>query len=307
MALVFACFPLSALAQTKADAPQAPSCVLQELSSLDMSTDPDGRIAVPASVNGRPVRLIVDTGDIYATLASDIADELKLERRSAPTRMILVGNVMMGTQVDVDAFQLGRQQAKDFHFIVMPSGIMPANDDGLLGGSVFSNYDIEFDFARAKFKIFSQDHCPGQVVYWTKSAYGAVAMHLDEAWHITVPVTLNGKVVTAVVDSGAANSVMPLEVAKDVLGIDISDPAMKKIGIRSINGGPAVQVYRYPFSTLTLQDVTVNNPEIDLVPQAAFFRRGGPQLLLGIGVLRQLHIYVAYGEQVLYVTPAETP
>jgi hypothetical protein len=81
---------------------------------------------------------------------------------------------------------------------------------------------------------------------------------------------------------------------------------MKSIGGVSINGAPITQIYRYPFSTLALQGVTVNNPEIDLVPQSAFFRDGrGPQLLLGIGVLRQLHIYVAYDEQVLYVTPAE--
>ena len=307
-AVTLACIPLPALAQTGGAAAQTPpaSCNLNEISSLDMSTDPDGRITIPAAVNGHPVRFLVDTGDVFATLSSSVVEELHLAQSASPPQ-IMAGNVMMQTQVEVDTFQLGRQNGQGLHFVVMPSETLTLNDDGLLGGSIWNNYDIEFDFAHAKFNIFSQDHCRGEVVYWTKSDFGSIPMKMDRDWHIVVPVMLNGKSVTAVLDTGAAHSFMSLEEAKDIFGIDVTDAAMKNLGASSINGAAATQIYRYPFSTLTLQDVTVNNPEIDLMPQSAIFRHGGPQLVLGIGVLRQLHLYVAYGEQVLYVTPAETP
>jgi ABC-type iron transport system FetAB ATPase subunit len=31
---------------------------------------------------------------------------------------------------------------------------------------------------------------------------------------------------------------------------------------------------------------------------------GGNEIIIGINVLRQLHIYIAYGEKKLYITPA---
>lgn len=296
--------PVLARAQTAAaQAPQP--CALPLLASLDMTTDPDGRVAVPAKVNGRGVRLLADTGGTVVTLESTIADELQLTRfRSAP--QTLAGNIVMSQSVQVKSLDLGSLHGANFNMLIMPSYSLTLNDNGVIGGSLMGRYNVEFDFARAKFNLFEQGHCPGAVVYWTKSAYADVPMKMDEQNHITVPVTLNGKQMTAIVDTGAAHSVMSLETAKALLGIDVKDAAMKSIGGASINGASMTQIYRYPFSTLALQGVTVNNPEIDLVPQSAFFRYGGgPQLLLGIGVLRQLHIYIAYDEQVLYVTPAE--
>jgi hypothetical protein len=42
-----------------------------------------------------------------------------------------------------------------------------------------------------------------------------------------------------------------------------------------------------------------------LVPDAqSKLRTGEPRMLLGINVLRQLHLYIAYHEHTLYVTPA---
>ena len=48
------------------------------------------------------------------------------------------------------------------------------------------------------------------------------------------------------------------------------------------------------------------NPQVDLFPETIF---GGPlsnhgTIIIGINVLRQLHIYIAYGEKKLYITPA---
>lgn len=284
---------------------QGQPCTLQLAAALPMTTGPDGRVTVPASVNNRPVRFLVDTGGTYATIDSSIADELQLPRARAPTQ-ILAGNVAMNEMAIVDTLQLGQQRARGFSLIVMPTQTLTPNDDGLVGGSVLSHYDVEFDFAHAKVNLFSQDHCPGAVVYWTKSNYAAVPMQIDKEWHITVPVTVNGKQMTAIVDSGAADSVMSLETARDLFGIDAKDPAMKVVGSAAINGVARTQIYRYPFSTLTLEGVTVNNPEIDLVSRASFFRNySGPQLVLGVGILRQLHVYIAYKEQVLYATPAE--
>ena len=64
---------------------------------------------------------------------------------------------------------------------------------------------------------------------------------------------------------------------------------------------------RYPFKLLTLQGVAVNNPDLVLVADDASKVMGGyrePKLILGMGILRQLHVYIAYKERNIYVTTA---
>jgi predicted aspartyl protease len=165
-------------------------------------------------------------------------------------------------------------------------------------------FDIEFDFAHARFNMFSQDHCPNAVVYWTKGAYAQVPMHVDDSWHISVPITLDGKTLTAVIDSGADRSTMSLETLETVLGIDVHDPKLKKVGATSINGTARTTLYRYPFGTLSFEGVTVQNPDIEVIPGETYGAHN-PDLIIGINVLRQLRLYIAYKEQMLYLTPAE--
>jgi hypothetical protein len=60
-------------------------------------------------------------------------------------------------------------------------------------------------------------------------------------------------------------------------------------------------VYNYPFQTLTFGGVTVNRPHIQIVSDPVWRE---DDLLLGVGILSQLHLYIAYGEKKLYITPA---
>jgi hypothetical protein len=62
----------------------------------------------------------------------------------------------------------------------------------------------------------------------------------------------------------------------------------------------------YPFKTMSFGSVSVSNPDITLVSEkkSKMLNWGGPRLLLGMGILRRLHLYISYKEETLYVTPA---
>jgi len=296
-------------ASRAADAPPAASpalavCKLGRIASLDMTMLPDGEIAIPVTVNDQDMKLIVDTGDIYSGIGEESADALHLKRGIAGQMFYFLGNVPAYQYVEAHSFELGPMSASDLRLLVVPSQMMRPNVDGLLGPNVMKGFDVEFDFAHAKFNIFSQDHCPHAVVYWTKGNYAQVPMHVDESWHISVPVTLNGKSLTAVIDSGADRSTMSLDTLKDLFGIDEKNPALKQIGTGTINGTARTTMYRYPFGTLALEGVTVQSPDIDIIPGETYGAHN-PQLIIGINVLRQLRLYIAYKEQMLYATSAE--
>ena len=292
-----------------ADAPSAPSpaptaCNVGRIASLDMTMLPDGEIAVPVTVNDQEMKLIVDTGDIYSGIGEESADALHLKRGIAGQMFYFLGNVPAYQYVAAHSFKLGPMSASDLRLLVVPSQMMRPNVDGLLGPNVMKGFDVEFDFAHGKFNIFSQNHCPHAVVYWTKGNYAQVPMHVDDSWHISVPVTLNGKPLTAVIDSGADRSTMSLDTLKDIFGIDEKNPALKQTGAGTINGTARTTIYRYPFDTLALEGVTVKSPDIDIIP-AETYGTHNPQLIIGINVLRQLRLYIAYREQMLYATSAE--
>jgi predicted aspartyl protease len=295
---------LAAIAPATA-APPPPSCQLKQAASLEMNTETDGTIAIPVSVEDRPARLMVDTGSVYSSLTLAVVSQLGLKPLLARRTYEILGHVPMLTIVQPSSFRMGNLSTDSIGFYVLPSRAINLDLDGLLGPDIMSNYDVELDFAHARFNLFSQDHCPGQVVYWTQQPYAQVAMHVDDSWHISVPVTLDGKQIDAVVDTGSYRSSMDMALAKSLFGIDETNPALKSLGKQSVNGTAKVEMYRYPFQTLTLQDVEVRHPGIDLMPDGEF-GKNAPQLILGMETLRQLHLYIAYKEQILYLTPAET-
>jgi predicted aspartyl protease len=162
------------------------------------------------------------------------------------------------------------------------------------------SYDADFDFANAAFRLFSSDHCEGKVVYWTHDPYGAVEFRLNQFGQITVPIMLDGHEIRATIDTGAYHSVASLETVKDALGIDDTNS-----DLHLIPGMPDRPRYHYPLKTLSLQSITVNNPDVILIPDNQSRQPpGAPKMLLGINVLKQLHLYFAYRERTLYVTPA---
>jgi predicted aspartyl protease len=282
----------------------APACNLVRITTLDMTTFPGGSIAVPAMVDDRPIMLEIDTGDIHTIISNTVADDLHLSRDISASTYEMVGGVQIYQIAYSHSFQLGTLKTGRVGLLVAPSDALEMDSDGLLGPDVMSNYDVEIDYAHAKFSLFSQDHCPGEVVYWTKDAYAQIPMHVDASWHITMNVTLDGKTLNAAIDTGAERSTMSLDVAKELFGIDDKNPAMTKRDNVSVNGTAPTTIYRYPFGSLMLEGIAVRHPDIDIMPGAAL-GKGYPQLIVGASILRQLHLYIAYKEQVLYATPAE--
>src|SRR5215469_10440513 len=151
--------------------------------------------------------------------------------------------------------------------------------------------------------MFQSNQCNGNVVYWTRSGYATVPMQVDSDWGIRVQVTLDGKMFDAVIDTGSSRSVLTMEAAKDLFGLDEKSPGVVSLGDLALNNKAGNVSYSYPFKAMNFSGVTVNNPDIILVSKKQLGE--GPPALIGISILRQLHLYIAYKDQKLYVTPAQ--
>jgi len=277
-------------------------CQLVRLASLDMIPGAS-HILVAASLNDQPLTMMVDTGGYATALSESKAKQLGLPLEIYPeSGMVVYGGIPLKRFTTFSGFTLGKLKARTLSYPLLPDGFLPPDVDGILSPDFLANFDLDFDFAGGKLNLFSRNHCEGKVVYWTKDPVSKIRITIKDTTHIAIPVTLDGHEIKALVDTGGGPSaLMSLDTAEDMFDLKDDDPKLEHVpgpnGIKTAR--------KYPFKTLAFGDVQVNNPQVVLVPDRdAKMGPDRPKMIIGIGILRQLHMYIAYDEKYLYVSAA---
>lgn len=272
--------------------------------SLDMLPASGNRVVVPAAIGDKPLRMIVDTGGYITAFSEDKAQELGLPIDVVPeSGIVMFGGQPLRRTVTLSNFSLGHLKAPRLEYPLLPPGFLGPDIDGLLSPDFLANFDLDFDFAGGKLNLVSKDHCDGKVGYWTNvPPIGIPIVRELDGVHISTHVTVDGKDVKAMIDTGAPHSLMSLDTAEDLFDLKDNDPRFV-----SLANGPnrTSGARKFPFQKMSFGGVDVNNPDIVLVPDSEM-KMGphGPKMILGLSILRQLHLYIAYREKMLYVTPA---
>jgi predicted aspartyl protease len=281
----------------------AENCQLVRVVSFDMLPSSMNVVVVQNFIGEHPVRMVVDTGGYVTALTEAKAQELGLPIVSRPTSTLSIfGGLRLTRFATFNDFRIGPFRAVTLSYPLVPNGFLPDDIDGLLAPDLLANYDLDFDFGARKLSLFLRDHCPGKVGYWTRNIPSAIPIVRDEEGvHISTRVQLDGKEIKALIDTGARRSVMSLETAQR--RYDIADDDPRFVSARGPNGTTGAR--RFPFHLMSFGGVVVDNPDITLVPDSEA-RMGGsiPDLVLGFSILKHLHLYIAYGERMMYVTDA---
>ena len=299
----------------------ADECKLGRIASLDFTGD--GDIVIATSIEGKNVPMVLDTGAPLSALDPVVAKNIGVPERRMVQGFLynLAGEPFTYVAFPHD-FTIGDAHSNGgVRLLVWPS---PMTTDGHMGGALAADllrhYDVDIDFASHKVSLFAQDHCPGKVVYWTSDNVAVVPMHVVNSGHIILPVVLDGHPFDAVLDTGSSFTFISQEVAHNTFGLSSGSPGMMRV---SDNDGPGtVPVYRHTFKTLALEGLSIANPSIDIFERVGSSRvpphlgsrlsdadesGGNTDVVLGLNELRHLHVYIAYKEQKLYITPAAQP
>lgn len=279
----------------------------------------DDRFTVPVQIDGHAEHLIVDSGSPFTMLTMDAAKRLGLKLRGTLVSSSNVKGQLSTAQAIADAFDLGSAHAQNFNFNIFPGQLMESGPAGLVSPTTFSRSDIDLDFGGGRLNIFSRDHCDGRVTYWPERPLAVIPMD-TKSGHLNVPVTVDGRPVRAVLDTGAVNTMMTDTAAWNIMGIKLGSADAPEIA--ESKAGPIMKYYSHPFASLSFGGVDVQNPKIIIMTdhmgtETHPVRGTGsrlltaenalrPDLIVGMDVLKHLHLYVAYGEEKLYITPAGT-
>jgi predicted aspartyl protease len=199
--VVWAACPQGALAE----------CKMGVLGELNVSTL-HNRLVTDGSINGQPVKVLLDTGSSFSFIWENAARRLNLSIVSMPGINVYgIGGKAKSQQTALKHLQAGSFYANDMHVVVL-AGDHGQNADApafVFGDDLFSHFDTEFDLAHGKIRLLRTDGCaPDQVPYWAEQGFSMADI---EGWdprtpQIRVKVLVNGKSVTATFDTGIQTS-----------------------------------------------------------------------------------------------------
>jgi hypothetical protein len=151
---------------------------------------------------------------------------------------------------------------------------------------------------------------------------------------IQIHVLLDGKDFTANIDTGLEQSTLNTDAAKAVFAVTAESPSSAPAGNLNADGKSrettrgsetvtvyGLRIFEHTFHTLSFGDITVTNPHFLVRPDltgdndpenkpvtgsrvSLLDDNVEPDISIGMNVLKQLHLYFAFKEQKLYVTPA---
>ena len=308
-------------------AAQAQDCSLKQYVSVPLEVYPD-HLLVPVTLGTMPAKLVFRMDAAANAINSDVADKLDVHVTSiAPNIHISRDGKEVTRLAHVPEMQLGSQTLKNMEFLMLPPGRYGDGVVGDLGTHMFEHVDLELDMAGGKFNLFSPDHCPGKVVYWTKAGFARLPLKTDTGLgYVRAEVMLDGHPIT-VAFSTMGRSRIGMNVMRQYFNVDETSPDLVAVSEDLLGH----KLYKYPFKALTAEGLTVSNPDIlvyDEQPRPGCNDKlhfaepdpsqlhatdrprlarcfGGDDAILGMSVLSKLHVYLSGQEHVLYLTDAK--
>jgi len=280
----------------------AEGCTLGKYGTLSVEMIGE-RPTTLVKVNGAVARFAIDTGAWFNFMSRANADALGLRPVPAPFGFRMGG---IGGSADAEIARikdLGFLDT-DLHNVDFVVGGSDAGE-GSLGANLLDFADLEIDLAHGKVTLFKTDGCrKAELAYWVKEGgtYNVADLHpsvnLNDRRSF-VDVTINGKRVRALLDSGAVATLLDRRAAEHV-GIDLHGPGVKAGGpVRGI-GARTYQSWIVPIDTFSVGTETIQHSE--MLVMDGNFGDGSTNMILGVDFMLAHHMYIANSQRKLYFT-----
>ena len=253
---------------------------------------------VTADINGRPARLILDTGAEISIIGVAAAKRLKVTSDYDFARSMRGINQTMQTgDARLESMSLGGATLSYPRVLVGPVELTGGGvqADGLLGASLLGDFDLDLDLPNRRLDLYERTNCAGLRPPW-----GGRVTELETtrslSSHPFFQVQVNGRTLTASLDSGAQRTLIASAAAKQA-GITVgSRPSGAGFSAR----GAAGEVL--PAELRVLRDMRVGDVPIrSEVMITAANLPDDIDALLGADFLAAHRVWLSYGSRRLFI------
>jgi predicted aspartyl protease len=257
---------------------------------------------VTGSVNGTPVRMLVDTGAHESKLMRASAERLGLTLAASGSYSYGVGGASVTYIAHIDDFALGDAHTGKTLMPVIGNAALRAPHDAIVGASFLLQTDMELSLKDKYMQFFRASGCSDTyLAYWDPNAMEIpFEGRLEGSNQPLVTVELNGVKLHALIDSGASRTVVKRHAA-ELAGVKIDGPKVRKEGKIAGIGDEVLDSWTADFKRFSIGDETVNNPRLTIMddsPQG----QDRIDILLGIDFLRAHHVLFAMSQDRLYLS-----
>lgn len=257
----------------------------------------EGRPITTLKLNGTDIPMLVDSGSFFSFLSASTARQLKLQAFDLPSSYRVrgfAGEVEGLQRTRVEKVEFGGKEWANVEFMVGTNE--GAHYQGLLGRSILAMGDTEYDLGRGMVRlVFPQSGCrDAELAYWAgKETVFATPLIGDDPRAPRMAVRINGKEVSALMDTGAYRSTLQLRAARRA-GVKEAD--MVAVGRVGGGGSGRVQVWTAPIETFEFgQERLTGN-------RMAVADADTEDLLLGLDYLLSHRVYVSRLQRKVYAT-----
>lgn len=196
------------------DIAEVHNCTLQRRGSVPVTMA--GLPLVPATINGRAARLILDTGAESSIISGAAAKRLGVTSKYDFARsMHGIGEAVQTGDARLDSMVLGGATLKFPRVLVGPialnlGGVEP---DGLLGASLLGDFDLDIDLPNRRLDLYERMDCPTFTPPWS-GRFTTLETTRSLSSHPFFPIVLNGRTLSASLDTGAQRTVLSATAGK---------------------------------------------------------------------------------------------
>ncbi len=256
-----------------------------------------GEPVVDVSVGGQPVRLIVDTGAETSLLTPDALRRLQVTHEFGSFRINGVGGGVYAAASYPGRLKMDCAAEIDVAFSIATLHHRggPDDADGLLGDDVLNGYDIALDFPHDEIELFDTARDADMIPFAT-GQFARLPMATLQSRRHEITVFLDGRALTALIDSGAA-------------GISsVQQSAVDRLGLRPLSCGARVTSYGIGglpahgrlcrFDSMTIGGEVLAQPVLNVQDSGAT----NHDILLGEDYLHSHEVFISNRYHAIYLS-----
>lgn len=284
-----------------ARADEAPRCTYVEVTRLPMRYVGEGLApAVDGTIDGAAATMLVDTGAFDTQLTMNGANRRGLNLHMTGRYVEGFGGSSRLYTARLKDFTVGpARSARRIELYVIGTANITPVFDAIVGAPFLLQMDLEIDLRAKQMRFFRPHDCDkATLALWDEDTIAIpFERSSDRSPNPHFTVTVNGKELDAVIDTGAHHSTILRGAAKRA-GIDVDGPGARRLGSVVGIGAERAPLWSTRVKTVTIGNETIDDAELGIVDAQG---STSAEMYLGQDFLRAHRVLFAMSQKKLYI------